>query len=64
MENIQKIANDDEQKNAVEVRKYLSDDGKVNIDALPQEKMNYYLDIAKSLNDKDLMSVASYGSDL
>lgn len=64
MENIQKIANDDEQKNAVEVRKYLSDDGKVNVDALPQEKMNYYLDIAKSLNDKDLMSVASYGSDL
>lgn len=64
MENIQKIANDDEQKNAVEVRKYLSDDGKVNVDALPKEKMNYYLDIAKSLNDKDLMSVASYGSDL
>ena len=38
--------------------------GDVNIENLPSREKKYYKEIAKVLNEKDLTSVSSYGSDL
>ena len=38
--------------------------GEVNIENLPTKQKEYYKEIAKVLNEKDLTSVSSYGSDL
>lgn len=46
------------------LKKILNDNGEINIDNIPKSKMAHYHEIAKSLNEKDLTSVSSYGSDL
>jgi uncharacterized protein YaaN involved in tellurite resistance len=38
--------------------------GEVNIEAIPKKQRDYYKEIAKVLNEKDLTSISSYGSDL
>ena len=38
--------------------------GEVNIENLPAKQKEYYKEIAKVLNEKDLTSISSYGSDL
>jgi uncharacterized protein YaaN involved in tellurite resistance len=38
--------------------------GEVNIENLPTKQKEYYKEIAKVLNEKDLTSISSYGSDL
>ena len=45
-------------------KKRLSDDGTVNVENMPAKQKEYYNKIAKVLNEKDLTSVSSYGSDL
>ena len=45
-------------------KKRLSDDGTVNVENLPSKQKEYYVSIAKVLNEKDLTSISSYGSDL
>ena len=45
-------------------KKRLSDDGTVNVENLPAKQKEYYASIAKVLNEKDLTSISSYGSDL
>ena len=45
-------------------KKRLSDDGTVNVENLPSKQKEYYASIAKVLNEKDLTSISSYGSDL
>ena len=42
----------------------LNDDGSVNLDNLPSKKREYYREISKVLDEKDLTSISSYGSDL
>ena len=42
----------------------LSDSGEIDINSIPAKKKAYYNEIAKVLDEKDLTSVASYGSDL
>jgi uncharacterized protein YaaN involved in tellurite resistance len=38
--------------------------GEVNIENLPTKQKEYYKEIAKVINEKDLTSISSYGSDL
>lgn len=38
--------------------------GEVSLDNIPAKKKEYYKEIAKVLNEKDLTSISSYGSDL
>ena len=38
--------------------------GEVNLESIPAKQKEYYKEIAKVLNEKDLTSVSSYGSDL
>lgn len=45
-------------------KKRINDNGEINTNLIPQEKKKYYKEIAKVLNEKDLTSVSSYGSDL
>ena len=70
METIAKVENvnnslviDDKKRKSVS-RHYLSDEGELQLDNMPSERKKYYYDIAKCLNENDLTSVASYGSDL
>ena len=42
----------------------LSDSGDIDISLIPAKKRAYYNEIAKVLDEKDLTSIASYGSDL
>jgi uncharacterized protein YaaN involved in tellurite resistance len=42
----------------------LSDSGEIDISLIPAKKRAYYNEIAKVLDEKDLTSIASYGSDL
>lgn len=70
METIAKVENvnnslviDDKKRKNVS-RHYLSDEGELQLDNMPSERKKYYYDIAKCLNENDLTSVASYGSDL
>lgn len=42
----------------------LSDSGEIDISLIPAKKKAYYNEIAKVLDEKDLTSIASYGSDL
>ena len=42
----------------------LSDTGEIDISLIPAQKKAYYNEIAKVLDEKDLTSIASYGSDL
>jgi len=42
----------------------LSDDGEIDLTAISSQKKAYYNEIAKVLDEKDLTSIASYGSDL
>lgn len=58
------VIDDEKSTQSIKDQKYISDDGTVKFDILPQEKQGYYKEIARSLNEKDLTSVASYGSDL
>lgn len=58
------VIDDEKSTQSIQDQKYISDDGTVKFDILPQEKQGYYKEIARSLNEKDLTSVASYGSDL
>lgn len=45
-------------------RTRLSDDGEIDLAAISSQKKAYYNEIAKVLDEKDLTSIASYGSDL
>jgi len=45
-------------------RTRLSDDGEIDLTAISSQKKAYYNEIAKVLDEKDLTSIASYGSDL
>ena len=45
-------------------QKRVSDDGTINTENLPAQKKAYYAEIAKVLDEKDLTSISSYGSDL
>ena len=38
--------------------------GEVNLENIPTKQKAYYKEIAKVLNEKDLTSISSYGSDL
>ena len=38
--------------------------GEINLENIPTKQKEYYKEIAKSLNEKDLTSISSYGSDL
>lgn len=58
------VIDDEKSTQSIKDQKYISDDGTVKFDILPQEKQGYYKEIARSLNEKDLTSIASYGSDL
>lgn len=42
----------------------LSDTGEIDVSLIPAKKKAYYSEIAKVLDEKDLTSIASYGSDL
>lgn len=42
----------------------LSDTGEIDVSLIPTRKKAYYSEIAKVLDEKDLTSIASYGSDL
>lgn len=42
----------------------LSDTGEIDVNLIPAQKKAYYSEIAKVLDEKDLTSIASYGSDL
>ena len=42
----------------------LSDTGEIDVSLIPAQKKAYYNEIAKVLDEKDLTSIASYGSDL
>lgn len=44
--------------------KRVSDNGEVNVANISEEKKKYYMEIASNLNEKDMTSIASYGSDL
>ena len=44
--------------------KRVNDNGEVNLDHIPVKRKKYYAEIAKSLNEKDMTSIATYGSDL
>lgn len=45
-------------------QKVLNDDGTVNTEHLPSDRKKYYERIASVLDEKDLTSISSYGSDL
>lgn len=45
-------------------QKRIDDSGEINISLIPKGKEKYYREIAKVLNEKDLTSISSYGSDL
>ena len=45
-------------------KRVLEDDGSINTDMIPQKRKAYYREIAKVLDEKDLTSISSYGSDL
>ena len=45
-------------------QKRISDNGEINTKNLPSQKKAYYAEIAKVLDEKDLTSISSYGSDL
>lgn len=42
----------------------VDDSGEINTSLIPKEHKSYYKEIAKVLNEKDLTSISSYGSDL
>ena len=42
----------------------VNDNGEINTSLIPKGKLKYYKEIAKVLNEKDLTSISSYGSDL
>lgn len=45
-------------------QKRINENGEVNITNLSPQSLAYYKDIASSLNEKDLTSISTYGSDL
>jgi len=45
-------------------QKRINENGEVNIANLSPQSLAYYKDIASSLNEKDLTSISTYGSDL
>lgn len=45
-------------------QKRVGDDGEIDTKNLPAKKKAYYAEIAKVLDEKDLTSISSYGSDL
>jgi uncharacterized protein YaaN involved in tellurite resistance len=45
-------------------QKRIDDGGEVNIDNIPAQRMAYYREIASVLNENDMTSISSYGSDL
>ena len=45
-------------------QKRIDDGGEVNTDNIPAQRMAYYREIASVLNENDMTSISSYGSDL
>lgn len=56
--------NEDNNLSVTPSKKVLSDDGILNENALTLSKRKYYEEISKVLNEKDMSSISSYGSDL
>lgn len=45
-------------------QKRMQDNGEIDLSKIPSKKKAYYTQIAKALNEKDMTSITSYGSDL
>lgn len=58
------IQEEDNNLSVTPSKKVLSDDGILNENALTPSKRKYYTEISKVLNEKDMSSISSYGSDL
>lgn len=54
----------DENTALVSSKAKLSDQGEIDVNLIPSKKRAYYNEIAKVLDEKDLTSIANYGSDL
>lgn len=54
----------DENTALVSPKTKLSDQGEIDVNLIPSKKRAYYNEIAKVLDEKDLTSIANYGSDL
>ena len=54
----------DETTALVSSKAKLSDQGEIDVNLIPSKKRAYYNEIAKVLDEKDLTSIANYGSDL
>ena len=46
------------------VPKVINDNGEINVDNIPSKRLAYYNEIASVLNEKDMTSISTYGSDL
>lgn len=56
------LSGESETKNVPQAR--LNDNGEIDVDLIPAKRKAYYNEISKVLNEKDLTSISSYGSDL
>lgn len=63
-EEVEAELNKDNNLSVTPSKKVLSDDGILNENALTPSKRKYYTEISKVLNEKDMSSISSYGSDL
>lgn len=63
-EEVEAELNEDNNLSVTPSKKVLSDDGILNENALTPSKRKYYTEISKVLNEKDMSSISSYGSDL
>lgn len=63
-EEVEAELNEDNNLSVTPSKKVLSDDGTLNENALTPSKRKYYTEISKVLNEKDMSSISSYGSDL
>ena len=46
------------------LERVMDEEGNINLSLIPQERLEYYHDIAKSLDSRDLNTIHSFGSDL
>ena len=63
-EEVEAELNEDNNLSVTPSKKVLSDNGILNENALTPSKRKYYTEISKVLNEKDMSSISSYGSDL
>lgn len=58
------VATSVDEVSSSELKKTITDDGQVDVSRLPAIEENKYREIARSLNENDMTSVSSFGSDL